>query len=273
MSLSVLTLNLWHDSGPWKERAALIRDWIERLDPDLIGLQEVLAGEGVDQARELVEERGYDVAFARAIDFWRDPSIGFGNAVATRWPIRDREILVLPDGGDNEKRVALSVTLDAPPGPVSFTVTHLNWKLHHGTVRERQVIALCDLVLRRRPRDGFPPIVVGDFNAEPESAEIRYVSGLQSIDGRSVHFRDAWRSAGSGDEGITWSNRNDYARPWLEPDRRIDYVFVGPPRPGGLGLIEEARVVLDEREGNVWPSDHFGVYAELRTEGLDPPAS
>lgn len=267
MRLSVMTLNIWHDSGPWKDRALLIRRWIDRLRPDLVGFQEVLCGPHLDQARELVDGRGYHTEFARAIDFWRDPAIGFGNAAASRWPISQREELRLPDGGDDERRVALSVTVDAPVGPVSFTVTHLNWKLHHGAVRERQVVELCDLVLRRRPRGGFPPVLVGDFNAEPDSAEIRYVSGLQSIDGRSVHLRDAWRSAGRGD-GLTWSNRNDYARPWLEPDRRIDYVFVGPPAAGGLGWIEEARVVCAESEGGVWPSDHFGVYAELRAEPL-----
>ncbi len=266
MTLSVMTLNLWHDSGPWEKRAEQIREWIEELDPDLIGFQEVLRGSGMDQAVELVGSRGYHVDFAKAIDFWRDPALEFGNAVASRWPITEREELLLPDSGDSEKRVALSVTLAAPLGPISFTVTHLNWKFHHGAVRERQVVALCDLVLRRRPRQGFPPLLVGDFNAEPVSAEIRYVTGLQSIDGRSMYLRDAWGQAGNGGEGITWSNRNDYTVPWLEPDRRIDYIFVGPPRPDSVGLIEGCRVVCDEKKDGGWPSDHFGVYAELRTD-------
>ena len=32
MSLSVLTLNLWHNAGPWEERRARIREWLDRLD-------------------------------------------------------------------------------------------------------------------------------------------------------------------------------------------------------------------------------------------------
>jgi endonuclease/exonuclease/phosphatase family metal-dependent hydrolase len=163
--------------------------------------------------------------------------------------------------------VALSATIDAPFGAVGFSVTHLNWWLHHGWVRELQVAAVCDLARRRRPRDGFPPILVGDFNAEPDSAEIRYVKGLQSLNGRSVHFRDAWAQAGGGD-GTTWSNRNAYARPALEPDRRIDYIFVGPPRADGLGLIESCQVVCDDERDGAWPSDHFGVFAVLRSEPL-----
>lgn len=268
MRLSVLTLNVWNEDGPWPERAKRIREWIDELSPDLIGLQEVLRGPRRDQLGELLEGRGYHVDFARSIDFWLDPSLAFGNAVAARWPISDREELRLPDAGDGELRCALSVTVDAPIGPISLTSTHLNWRFHHGAVRERQVVAVCDLVLRRRPRGGFPPILVGDFNAPPDATEIRYVKGLHAIAGRSMYLRDAWEFAGSGGDGSTWSNRNSYARRALESDRRIDYVFVGPPQPNGVGLIEGCRVVCDDRLDGVWPSDHFGVYAELRTEPL-----
>ncbi len=274
MTLSVLTLNIWNEDGPWKERAPLIRSWIERLDPDVIGLQEVLQGPGVDQALEVLGERGYALAYGRAIDFWNNAEpdgsnpVGFGNAVASRWPIAEQEVAPLPDAGDGERRVAMSVTIDAPVGPISFTSTHLNFRFHHGAVRERQVAALAELVLRRRPRGGFPPILVGDFNAEPDSTEIRYVSGLHALDGRSLYLRDAWTHAGDGGPGTTWSDRNPYTRPWLEPDRRIDYVFVGPPQANGVGSIESCRVVCDEAREGVWPSDHFGVYTELRTEPM-----
>jgi endonuclease/exonuclease/phosphatase family metal-dependent hydrolase len=272
MTLSVLTLNLWHDSGPWPERAKRIRGWLDRLSPDLIGLQEALRVPWLDQVADLLEDRSYHLAYAPASPFWRAGREGergeLGNAVASRFPIASRESIALPDAGDGETRGALSVTVDAPPGPVSFTCTHLNWKFHHGWVREQQVVALCDFVLRRRPKDGFPPILVGDFNAEPDSAEIRYVSGLQSIGAFSVCFLDAWRVAGASGPGVTWSNANRYASAEREPDRRIDYVFAGLPRRDGLGQILGCRVVCDEAEGGVWPSDHFGVFAELRSEPL-----
>jgi endonuclease/exonuclease/phosphatase family metal-dependent hydrolase len=271
--LKVLTLNLWNDQGPYERRRERVREWIERLDPDVIGFQEVLKGNGSDTAAAQLPD-GYHVDFAAAIPFWLDPSVEFGNAIASRWPISDREVLTLPEHGD-ETRVALSVTIDAPFGPVCFSTTHLNWKLHHGMIRERQVVALGEMVLKRRPRNGFPPIVVGDFNAEPDSSEIRYMSGFHAIDGNSVQFYDAWRVAGDGGPGYTWSNRNAYASIALEPERRIDYIFVGyPVRLGdayGLGHIERCMVVCDDERDGVWPSDHFGVYAELRTDPLPVP--
>ncbi len=272
MPLKILTLNLWHDAGPWKDRAALVRDWIDRLDPDLIGFQEVLRGEGVDLVAEIVGDRGYHVDFARASTFWSDTSLAFGNAVASRWPIVARDELPLPDRGDAETRVALTAEIRAPvPGGVlRFTCTHLNWKFHHGETRERQVVALADRVRLLHHQEEFPSIVVGDFNAEPDSDEIRYLKGLHSIDGRSVHFHDAWDVAYDREDdtvigsGVTWSNRNPHARANHEPARRIDYIFVGHPMLGGSGIIDHCRVVCDQERDGIWPSDHFGVYAELR---------
>jgi endonuclease/exonuclease/phosphatase family metal-dependent hydrolase len=264
VALKVLSLNLWHDAGPWPARAKRIREWIDRLDPDLVGFQEALEGDGVDLAAELMAGRGYHLDFAAATPRWLGRDVAFGNAVASRWPIAERAVLALPGGGDGETRSALSVTVEAPCGPIAFTCTHLNWRFHHGHVRERQVLALAEWARARRPKDGFPPVMVGDFNAAPESAEIRFLSGLQSLAGRSVYWNDAFAVAGDGGPGLTWSNRNDHAREWLEPDRRIDYVFVGPPRRDGVGQVTDCRVVCDDVVDGVWPSDHFGVLAELR---------
>ncbi len=267
MTLKVLTLNLWNNSGPYAHRRERIREWIERLDPDLIGFQEALRGDGLDQAGDLLSGLGYQQEFVRAVNFWNDPSLEFGNVAASRWPISERDTVRLPDGGDAEQRAAIGITADSPYGPIAFTCTHLNWKLHHGWVREQQVVALAEFARERRPRAGFPPIVVGDFNAQPESTEIRYMTGLHALAGHSAHFYDAWRVGGSGN-GTTWSNRNPYAAPGLEPDRRIDYIFVGPPGRDGVGQVLSCKVVANDEHGGVWPSDHFGVYAELRTEPL-----
>jgi endonuclease/exonuclease/phosphatase family metal-dependent hydrolase len=265
MALKVLTLNLWNDAGPWPTRCARVREWIDRLDPDLIGFQEALRGQGLDQVAELLGERAYHRDFVHASPIERGGrALSFGNAIASRWPIASRAELPLPDRGDGETRAALTVTVKAPLGPVGFTCTHLHWRLHHGATRERQVLAVALQAIQLRPRGGFPPIVVGDFNAEPDSDEIRFMTGGHAIDGRSVYFHDAWRVAGVGGDGITWSNGNPWARANLEPDRRIDYIFTGYPTREGLGLLERCRVVCDDERDGVWPSDHFGVYAELR---------
>lgn len=272
MVLKVLTVNIWHDQAPWSDRVQLLRQWIERLEPDLIGFQEVLVGEGVDQTRELVGDLGYYTDYGPAMTLPDRTHLEFGNAIASRWPILDREEIRLPDRAGWETRAALSTTIESPYGPIGFTCTHLHWQFNHGYVREKQVEMVADRAWKRRPENGFPPIIVGDFNAEPGSDEIRYMTGLHSMHGRSVAFVDAWEAAGDhslpGEDGlgITWSNRNPYARVEFEPRRRIDYIFTGLPGRSGVGAVESCRVVCNEEVDGIWPTDHFGVFAELRTQ-------
>ena len=65
MTLKVLTLNLWNRSGPYDRRQPRIREWIDRLDPDVIGFQEVLRGEELDQAGAILDGLPYEIAFGR----------------------------------------------------------------------------------------------------------------------------------------------------------------------------------------------------------------
>ena len=69
------------------------------------------------------------------------------------------------------------------------------------------------------------------------------------------------------DAGLTWSRRNPYTQRlrFLQTDRRLDYIFASAPARDGRGLIHSCRVVLDEGDADgVFPSDHFGVFAELQ---------
>jgi endonuclease/exonuclease/phosphatase family metal-dependent hydrolase len=236
------------------------------LEPDLIGFQEVVHGEGVDLLTDILGGISYHQDFVGVMQSWPRPGLVGGNAVASRWPISNRSELILPNVENEEARAALFCRIDSPVGPICFGSTHLNWKVDHGMIRERQAVAIIDHL--RDACDGieFPPILVGDFNAVPASAEVRYLRGLQSIDGKSAYMRDAWVHAGDGSEGLTWSSENPNVVRWLDPDRRIDYIFVGLPSKDGLGEILSCKIVCDSQREGVWPSDHFGVYAELQAE-------
>src|SRR5260221_35395 len=54
-ALRIVTLNIWNNGGPWTERLLGIRAGLAELEPDVVGLQEVLrptSSEGPDQAKE-----------------------------------------------------------------------------------------------------------------------------------------------------------------------------------------------------------------------------
>lgn len=266
--LKIMTLNIWNDDGPWPQRAKLIRAQIDELNPDLIGFQEVLMGESIDLLEEILHDTQYHRAFAEAVDGWPRPGVLNGNAVISRWPLIRTERVVLPTPDDHNGRAAMITVIDSPLGPLSFTSTHLSWRFTDGVVRERQVRVLADHLNELVAGVNFPLILVGDFNSVRESAEIRYLTGLQTLEGRSMYLRDAWYHAGDGSDGLTWTMKNPYIPHWLAPERRIDYIFVGAPRRDGVGEILSCRVICDRPTDGVWPSDHFGLFAELRDEPI-----
>ena len=98
---------------------------------------------------------------------------------------------------------------------------------------------------------------------------MRYLRGYTGMDGPTVYFADAWIYGGDGSAGATFDRRNAYAALAHEPPRRIDYIFVRGPDRAFRGEPLETRLVFNaaapgaEGEGEVWPSDHFGLVTEL----------
>ncbi len=240
----------------------LIRDAIGALYPDVIGLQEVLAFGNESQALEIAAELGYEVAFGSAHEL--GGGVHFGNAVLSRWPIEASHTVRLPDAGTEEERSVLCSLVRSPHGLLPFFVTHLNWKFHEGFAREAQVLELARVLRSHHHASHLPAVLVGDFNAAPEAAEIRFLKGLQSLQGQSFYLDDAFERAGEGTGATFDPDRNPFAAQTHEHPRRIDYVFVRGPTPTGKGKVLKARVVLTDVVESVVASDHYGVYAELR---------
>jgi endonuclease/exonuclease/phosphatase family metal-dependent hydrolase len=263
-TLRVATLNIWGRNGPWPHRLRLVRRELANLQPDIIGMQEVMRREGACQASEIADGLGYEIAYTAASE--REDGQVQGNAVLSRLPIREQRSFALPVG-DAEPRVLLYARVETGYGDLPVFVTHLNQPQNHGSVRLKQVRFIVARAAELAPRgQGLPPVIMGDFNADPESDEIRYLCGLAVVDGTSVYFADAWTYGGDGSPGATFDRANDYARQAREPSRRIDFIFTGgddllrgEPLHAALAFTE-AEVLKGIR---VWPSDHFGVVSDI----------
>lgn len=205
---------------------------IEAEAPDVVLLQEVargwVLGGGTDMATWLGHRLGMEVAFAPAADRQ------FGNAVLSRTPLRDVEVIHLPYGAGPQSRSALTAVVDGPGGdPVRVTSVHLQHRDDNTTTRLHQLAAL-DAAL---PDDG-PSVLGGDLNAEPGSPELEAVAA------------EGWTSALD-----TAGDPDARTHPSDDPAVRIDWLLGRGVTFGG------ARVGTDDS------SDHLPVVTEVRVGG------
>ncbi|WP_329218262.1 endonuclease/exonuclease/phosphatase family protein [Streptomyces sp. NBC_01485] len=274
--MRVVTWNLWWRFGPWRERQKAILAVLRELRPDVVGLQEVWAADAENLAEWLADELGLHWTWAPSPspERWRSRTADsdradFGVAVLSRWPVTEQETLLLPAPPDlADGRLALYARVAAPAFDVPFFTTHLTSAAHASAVRRAQVTALAELVARHRAGTPFPPVVTGDFNAWPDSDEVRLLGGTRTMPAvPGLVLRDAWDYADPTAPAVTWTPENPYAARLLEPPARIDYIHVGLPGPAGEGHVRAVRRAGHGPVDGVWPSDHAAVVADL-TEAI-----
>src|SRR5688572_23492710 len=129
--ITVLTYNIHHGEGSDGkidlERIARI---ITAKKADLVALQEVDKGTkrsgGVDQAKELGRLTGMNYVFGRAIDHQGGE---YGQAILSRWPIKEHAVHALPQREGRERRIAVVAKIDAPITNLVFASTHLDHQI------------------------------------------------------------------------------------------------------------------------------------------------
>ncbi len=155
----------------------------------------------------------------------------YGNAILTALQVLSRHSTELPNACERarilklpERRGLLEVVLDTPAGPLTVMTTH--WSLD---AQDR--LDSAPVVAERLRRAQGPVILCGDFNATPDSEEIRLlaeVTGLQD----------------AGAPG------NEPTFPADVPSARIDYVWLSE----GLDTAKAETISTDA-------SDHLPVVA------------
>ena len=261
-TVRVATWNLWWRFGPWEQRAEPILATLRAVDADVIALQEVWAEGDRNQAADLAEALGgYHHTYAAKYEF---EGVWFGNAVLSRWPIADEGRQDLPTPPDeDEGRLVVRADIDGPRGRFSVYATHLHYRLHHGPIRQDQVKAVCAYI-RDTAVAGYPAVLCGDFNAAPDSDEIRMLTGKAAVPAPPLVFRDVWELVPGEGPGLTWSNDNPYAALEAETPARIDYVFVAWPEARRRGHPTSLGLPAAEPVGGVWPTGDVRVGPGLR---------
>lgn len=190
---------------------------LKSLKADVIALQEVdhearRSGK-VNQSEFLGKALGMHHVFGKALEFQGG---GYGQAILSKYPILESIVHRLP--GDGEPRIALEIVVEPVKGRrVSFISIHMDNRFEK--IRQVQVRSL--LIALKEVR--HPVVLLGDFNASPESASMNL-------------FKKGWYRVPKVGSGLT--------EPADVPEREIDYFLLRGLDTKGLTceVIEEKEV-------------------------------
>ena len=248
-TLTVVTLNLWHDQRDWPKRLSVILPELRRLKPDVLCLQEVLQHENLrNQAQTLADSLGCHFEFASVDSV--ESAKRYGNAVLT--PHK-----VLASGTRNlepkdDYRVVAHIRFEWRGRAVDAYSTHLHHTKEGGAIRATQIRHLLAYVDSTRG-DG-PLVLAGDFNAEPGTPEMellkpRYVSAFRAVHPKATR-----------DEAATYNKR-------FGPDPgQIDHIFTESKGRNRLRPVASEVLFRSPGPDSVWATDHFGLAAKLASE-------
>ena len=206
------------------------------------------------------------------------PFVPGGQLVLARHPITRTAAAVLPG---RQRRTVLVATVEVAGHAITVATSHMESFLDDGPTRSEQLDVVFEMLA---PAEHG--VFLGDFN---------FGDGEQPETGRlAPRYVDVWRVLHPGDPGFTWNNdQNPMAGIGAfagEPNRRLDRVLVRSPllRPRSIRIIGNTpvgervltlrdRAIIeppDRRTSDsgeptiaVFPSDHYGLLAELALGG------
>jgi endonuclease/exonuclease/phosphatase family metal-dependent hydrolase len=242
--LHVATLNIRNLADRWDERLPLLLADMAALQPDVIGLNEVVYPLQQDRLLGAAGEGRYE-----AVRGWAGRP-EYGNSLLVRAPLRAQDAGRLELG---EGRSAHRVRLTLPGGArLVLAVTHLHHVPADAALRDAQVDRLVSWLDASPEHDAL--VVAGDFNAEPtEPAYARM---------RAAGFASAHATANGAEPAVTWPS--GLVAPGMDTDGDpgcLDYIWVR-----GAVTVESARLVFDRpaaSDPTLYPSDHLGVAATV----------
>jgi len=257
----VVTWNVWGRYGDIGARQRGIEDTLLEAQPDIVCLVEAWSTATASQPEVIAQRLGYSDALFEG--GWEQEDWTSGLGIVSRWPISATDRRTLRGGSDNDLGAAAFAMIDGPRGQIQLFVAVLDYPLSASALRQAQVQELAAFV-NEKTTMWAPTVVCGDFNAHPDSDEIRMLTGRSATATDGLVFYDAWEIAGDGSAGITWDNANPLAAVGLYPNRRFDYILSAWPRAHGAGHPVHCELLGIRGQGDVQLSDHYGVLADLR---------
>ncbi|MCP4427011.1 MAG: hypothetical protein GY803_21175 [Chloroflexi bacterium] len=226
----VMTYNLHNGFDPNGHlELEAIAQVIEAQSPDIIALQEVSRGWVMNGSLDMLAWLSQRLDMPYLYGSTSDPL--WGNAVLSRYPIIESELVALPPDDLPLKRGFIWAKVDVGDGErLNIIATHYHHPDDGGAVR----VAQSETILDYWKGDGRT-VIMGDLNAEPGAPEIELL--------RQAGFADALDLA---------AVQPGYTYPATAPAKRIDYIWLSPDLAVSQVVIPPDPV-----------SDHLGIAAAI----------
>jgi endonuclease/exonuclease/phosphatase family metal-dependent hydrolase len=246
--LRVATINILNLADRWDERLPLLLADMAALQPDLLGMQEVVY---VMQQDRILGSAG-PARYAEVRGWAQRPE--YGNSLLVRESLAFGDVERLDLGLDLDLgRAAHRAVVTLPGGArLVVAVTHLHHTVDGDAIRDEQAATLVRWLDASPPADA--QVVMGDFNAGPhEPTHARMVA---------AGFRSAFAEANGSEPLVTWPS--GLQAPAMDTDGDpdcLDYIWVR-----GAIATRSARLVFDRpaaHDPTLFPSDHLGIVAEI----------
>ena len=245
--LHVATLNIRNLADRWFERLPLLLADMATLQPDLLGLQEVVYVMQQDRLIGAAGEGHYG-----AVRGWAGRP-EYGNSLLVREPLTATGMERL-DLGLEPLGAAVRGRACRADRPCWSSSTHLHHLTPDETLRDEQTAAILAWLDAPDAPAADATIVMGDFNADPdEPAPARL---------KAAGFWSAYATANGAEPAVTWpSGLQAPAMDTDGPPGCLDYIWVR-----GAARVESARLAFDRpdpEDPTLYPSDHLGISAWL----------
>ncbi len=248
-SLKVATYNI-QGMRPGTEPATRIQHIINKfieLDPDIIGLQEInedKSGDNSDNQAIVIANAlnnhfniPYYYYYQKTHDAW-DNQFKEYVGIVSKYAFEEQNYLDLQPGIFPRKVVW--GLFDTPLGKINFFNTHLSY--YSAWVNEKEINEMLNYAFSiMAPQNNYNGIIVGDFNATPDTPSYtKMINANYSDTYLTIH-----------------PNTNGFTAPYPGQSIRIDYIFLNN---NSNFSINESYLFGDQPiSQNFYCSDHLGI--------------
>lgn len=203
ISLKVMSMNIKEGGLYANFDTDAFAECIKKHNPDVVVFQEMdrftKRNGNKDMLVQLATKLGMFPFFGKAIDY---SGGGFGNAILSKYPFFNAQNIISRPEGAAENRTCTWVDIALPNNRVvRIAGTHLDVK------SEQARISMLGIINKNIAVDeNIPTLLIGDFNASPDSDTMKYA-------------RNKWQDIGAGTGNTI---------PATGPTARIDYVMGYP---------------------------------------------